>query len=82
MKMSLPNILSVSRLLAAIIIMLAMALPIPFSSTVAFVVFVVAAITDYWDGHLARKHNRVTAFGKLMDPLAVWVVPASFSSTL
>ena len=70
MKMSLPNILTVSRLLAAIIIMLAMALPIPFSSTVAFVVFVVAAITDYWDGHLARKHNRVTAFGKLMDPLA------------
>lgn len=68
--MSLPNILTVSRLVAAIAIMLVMALPFPFSTTVAFALFVVASITDYWDGYLARKHNRITAFGKLMDPLA------------
>ena len=68
--MNLPNTLTVSRLFAAVIVMLAMALPIPFSSTLAFVVFVVASITDYWDGKLARMHYGVTAFGKLMDPLA------------
>ena len=32
--------------------------------------FVLASITDYWDGRLARSHYGVTAFGKLMDPLA------------
>ncbi len=68
--MNLPNTLTVSRLFAAVIVMLAMALPIPFSTTLAFVVFVVASITDYWDGKLARMHYGVTAFGKLMDPLA------------
>ena len=68
--MNLPNTLTVSRLIAAVVVMLAMALPIPFSTTLAFVVFVVASITDYWDGRLARTHYGVTAFGKLMDPLA------------
>lgn len=32
--------------------------------------FIVASITDYLDGHLARKNNQITDFGKLMDPLA------------
>lgn len=68
--MNLPNTLTVSRLFAAAVVMLAMALPIPFSSTLAFVVFVAASITDYLDGHLARTRYGVTAFGKLMDPLA------------
>ena len=68
--MNLPNTLTVSRLFAAVIVMLAMALPIPFSTTLALVVFVVASITDYWDGKLARTHYGVTTFGKLMDPLA------------
>lgn len=68
--MNLPNTLTVSRLVAAAVVMLAMALPIPLSTTLAFVVFVVASITDYWDGRLARTRYGVTAFGKLMDPLA------------
>lgn len=68
--MNLPNTLTVSRLFASAVVMLAMALPMPFSSTIAFLVFVAASITDYWDGRLARTHYGVTAFGKLMDPLA------------
>ena len=68
--MNLPNTLTTSRLVAALVVMLAMALPIPYSSTLAFVVFVAASITDYWDGKLARTRYGVTAFGKLMDPLA------------
>ncbi len=36
----------------------------------AFVLFLVAAVTDYWDGHLARSRNLVTDLGQLLDPLA------------
>jgi CDP-diacylglycerol--glycerol-3-phosphate 3-phosphatidyltransferase len=68
--MKLPNTLTVSRLFAAVVVMLAMAVPIRFSATLAFMVFAIASITDYWDGKLARSHYGVTTFGKLMDPLA------------
>lgn len=36
----------------------------------AIILFVAAALTDQLDGHLARKNNQVTTFGKLMDPIA------------
>jgi len=68
--MNLPNTLTVSRLTAAMVLMLAMALPVPFSSTFALLLFAAASITDYFDGHLARTVYGTTAFGKLMDPLA------------
>lgn len=40
------------------------------SRVTAFVIFAVAVITDRLDGELARKHNMVTEFGKLADPIA------------
>lgn len=79
--MNIPNTLTVGRLLAAAVMLLLMSIPMPFSSTLAFIVFVVASITDYFDGHLARTKYGVTAFGKLMDPLADKVlVSAAFVS--
>jgi CDP-diacylglycerol--glycerol-3-phosphate 3-phosphatidyltransferase len=45
--------------------------------TLAYVVFVAAAITDYYDGHIARTRNLVTNFGKLFDPVADKVLMAA-----
>ena len=43
---------------------------ITLNRLISAIVFVVASITDYYDGKIARKYNLITNFGKLMDPLA------------
>lgn len=67
--MNLPNLLTVSRLGFAFVIMALLTFPLPFAKTLALLLFIIAGITDYLDGHLARTMNLETAFGKLMDPL-------------
>lgn len=74
--MNLPNMLTVSRLGFAALMLALLSLPetVPFAKSLAFVLFVIAGITDYLDGHLARTKYGVSAFGKLMDPLADKVI--------
>ena len=67
--MNVPNTLTLSRLVLAIVMMVLLTMTFPFSKSLALVVFVIAAITDYFDGYLARKVYGESAFGKLMDPL-------------
>ncbi|MCH5353819.1 MAG: CDP-diacylglycerol--glycerol-3-phosphate 3-phosphatidyltransferase [Acutalibacter sp.] len=75
--MNLPNKLTILRVLLVPVFMVFAALShfgrsdfSPLLSLLAAVVFSVASITDYLDGHLARKHHLITDFGKFMDPLA------------
>ena len=65
--MNLPNKLTLLRICLIPICLLLWALgqPIP-----AAIVFAVAAITDFFDGYIARKQNIVTVFGKFADPVA------------
>jgi len=67
---NLPNVLTLSRLGLAALLMAMMSMPgVTGAMTVALVLFIVGGITDFLDGHLARTKYGVSAFGQLMDPL-------------
>ena len=62
------NLLTFSRIfLAAIIFLLLMS---PDGYLLAFILFFLAGITDYFDGYLARKYNAVSQLGDILDPIA------------
>lgn len=68
--MNLPNKLTLSRFGLTGVFLVAMFSEAPYHETLALVVFVVAGITDYFDGMIARRDGLITNFGALMDPLA------------
>ncbi len=65
--MNTPNKLTILRVIMVPIFMLAFELGYFYA---AIIIFALASLTDQLDGHLARKNNQVTTFGKLMDPMA------------
>lgn len=68
--LNLPNQLTLVRLILCGVFTLLLTLETPWSGLAAFFVFVVASLTDWLDGYLARKLNLITDLGKLLDPLA------------
>jgi CDP-diacylglycerol--glycerol-3-phosphate 3-phosphatidyltransferase len=67
----LPNLLTYFRLATIPVIVVVLIPPASADSlNLAFVLFLIASITDYLDGILARRRNLVTSVGKLLDPLA------------
>jgi CDP-diacylglycerol--glycerol-3-phosphate 3-phosphatidyltransferase len=69
-KMQLPMWITVSRIFVVPFVLLCM-LPNTFSWNVAAAgLFILASITDYYDGYFARKYNAVSTMGKFMDPVA------------
>ncbi|HVJ34151.1 MAG TPA: CDP-diacylglycerol--glycerol-3-phosphate 3-phosphatidyltransferase [Terriglobia bacterium] len=70
MMMSLPNILTMSRIAAIPLIVGFLYLNSDFWSWAAFVIYALACITDYFDGYIARRMERVSAMGRFLDPIA------------
>ncbi len=69
--MNTPNKLTILRMvLVPIFMVIYMVEAIPYHTAIAAVLFILASVTDWLDGYLARKNNLVTNFGKFMDPLA------------
>lgn len=81
-KMNIPNRLTIIRILLVPVVVAVYLCMDPIlcvidetsglalRDVIAFVIFAVASITDFFDGMLARKHNWITSFGKFADPIA------------
>ena len=68
--LNLPNVLTVLRILAVPVIVVALLDETPSGDVIAAAVFALAAVSDGLDGYFARSRGSITTFGKLMDPLA------------
>lgn len=65
--MNLPNVLTISRVPLMFIIVALMFVDLPWAATAAFWLFIVAALTDWLDGKIARQRGEVSSFGRFMD---------------
>lgn len=79
--MNLPNKLTILRILLTFVFMFLLFSRGAAAKIAALAVFLAAALTDLFDGYLARKRNMITDFGKLMDPIAdkILVLSAFFA---
>ncbi|MCF6218709.1 MAG: CDP-diacylglycerol--glycerol-3-phosphate 3-phosphatidyltransferase [Gammaproteobacteria bacterium] len=77
MKEKIPNILTYGRILAIPVLVIFFYLPVEWSAFAATVVFMVAAVTDWLDGYLARRWNQTSAFGAFLDPVADKLIVAA-----
>lgn len=67
---NLPNLLTVTRMLLIPVFVVLFSSPTPMRAVAAATVFVIAAITDWLDGYLARRRSQITKLGRLLDPIA------------
>ena len=75
MKLNLPNRLTVSRIALSVVFFALLSQyscrsPVPWVLDLAIVIFVIAALTDFLDGYIARRDGLVTPLGRVLDPFA------------
>jgi CDP-diacylglycerol--glycerol-3-phosphate 3-phosphatidyltransferase len=70
MQWTLSNQLTMGRVIIIPVFMAAFYLPGSLGHLLSGILFIIAALTDWLDGHLARKRGEVTAFGRFLDPVA------------
>jgi len=74
---SLPNILTMSRIAAIPLIVAFLYLNSTFWCWLAFILYALACITDFFDGYIARRMEKVSALGRFLDPIADKLVIAA-----
>lgn len=74
---TLPNQLTISRILLVPVLVLLLTFPGKWTCLLAGVLFALAGFTDLIDGYLARKDNQITSLGKFLDPLADKILVSS-----
>ena len=77
MRFTIPNILTLLRLVLIPVFVVTFYLPYSWAPFVAAMVFFVAGVTDYFDGMLARKLGQTSRFGAFLDPVADKVMVAT-----
>jgi len=75
--LSLPNLLTLSRILAVPILVFLLWRPSPVDYAVTFVLYCVVGITDYLDGYLARAQGLTSRLGQFLDPIADKIMVAA-----
>ena len=68
--MNTANKLTMLRIFLIPVFLVVLYLDFPFHMLFALAIFILASVTDFVDGYIARHYNLVTDFGKFMDPLA------------
>jgi len=71
------NRLTLSRLLLTVLFVLALISSWQYARTSALIIFLIAGLTDFIDGEIARRYGVITNFGKLMDPLVDKIMMAA-----
>src|SRR5437588_2980098 len=71
------NRITLSRLLLTVLFVIALNSSWPYGRTTAVVMFLIAGLTDFVDGEIARRYGLITNFGKLMDPLVDKIMVAA-----
>ncbi|MFC7538002.1 CDP-diacylglycerol--glycerol-3-phosphate 3-phosphatidyltransferase [Sphingomonas sp. GCM10030256] len=75
--LSLPNLLTLSRILAVPILVFLLWKPTPLDYLITFVLYCIVGITDYFDGYLARAHGQISRLGQFLDPIADKIMVAA-----
>ena len=77
MKLKIPNILTIGRIILVPIFVFAFYLPGVLGDLIPFVIFVLASFTDFLDGVLARLYKEESKLGELLDPIADKIIVAT-----
>jgi len=75
--LTVPNLLTLSRILAVPLLVFLLWQPRPFDYAITFVLYCIVAITDYFDGYLARAQGQISKLGQFLDPIADKIMVAA-----
>jgi cardiolipin synthase (CMP-forming) len=75
--LTLPNLLTLSRIFAVPILVFLLWRPQPIDYAITFALYCIVGITDYFDGYLARAQGRISRLGQFLDPIADKIMVAA-----